>query len=265
MMVPDAAAAAGAVRPRVLVWGENHHEQHHENVRRIYPDTMHETIAAGLRRELGTTAHVRTATLDEPEHGLSEAALEQTDVLFWWGHLQHDLVQDDIVERVHRHVLAGMGLIALHSAHLSKIFTRLMGTSCTLRWRQGDDREVIWTVAPTHPIAEGVPHPLVLPAQEMYGEHFDVPAPDELVFVSGFSGGEVFRSGMTYSRGYGRIFYFSPGDQDYPVYHDRDIQRILANAARWAHQGRPRRSPRLAMYASNDFVTPREWDGTPIS
>ena len=262
-MVPD--ATTGAVRSRILVWGENFHEQHHEAVRRIYPGTMHETIAAALRRELGPVTQVRTATLDDPDHGLSEAALEQTDVLFWWGHLQHDAVRDEVVERVHRHVLAGMGLVALHSAHFSKIFIRLMGTSCTFRWRQGDDREVIWTVAPTHPIAEGVPHPLVLPAQEMYGEHFDVPAPDELVFVSGFSGGEVFRSGMTYSRGYGRIFYFSPGDQDYPVYHDRDIQRILANAARWAHQGRPRRTPRIAMYAAGDFVTPREWDGTPLS
>lgn len=257
-------AAPSDVRSRVLVWGENHHEKHHEVPRRIYPDTMHETIAAGLRRELGPTTQVRTATLDDPEHGLSEAVLEQTDVLFWWGHLQHHAVDDEVVERVHRHVLAGMGLVALHSAHFSKIFIRLMGTTCTLRWRQGDDREVIWTVAPTHPIAEGVPHPLVLPAQEMYGEHFDVPAPDELVFVSGFSGGEVFRSGMTYSRGYGRIFYFSPGDQDYPVYHDRDIQRILANAARWAHQDRQRRSPRIAMYASNDFATAREWNGTPI-
>ena len=129
---------------------------------------------------------------------------------------RHDFVEDEVVERVHRHVLAGMGLVVLHSAHFSKIFIRLMGTTCSLRWRQGTDREVIWTVAPTHPIAAGVPQPLVLPAQEMYGEHFDVPVPDDLVFVSGFTGGEVFRSGMTYSRGHGRIFYFSPGDQDYP-------------------------------------------------
>src|SRR5690606_23208875 len=138
-----------------------------------------------------------------------------------------------VVERVQRHVLGGMGLIPLHSAHFSKIFIRLMGTTCSLRWRQGDDRELVWTVAPTHPIARGIPHPLVIPAQEMYGEFFDVPAPDELLSVWGFSGGEVFRSGMPFSRGHGRIFYFSPGDQDYPVYHQPEIRRVLANAVEW--------------------------------
>jgi trehalose utilization protein len=251
-------------RIRVLVWGENFHEKHDELPRQIYPDTMHGTIAAALRDRLGADAVVETATLDDPEHGLTEERLAETDVLFWWGHMRHDYVEDAVVERVHRHVLAGMGLVVLHSAHFSKIFIRLMGTTCSLRWRQGTDREVIWTVAPTHPIAAGVPQPLVLPAQEMYGEHFDVPVPDDLVFVSGFTGGEVFRSGMTYSRGRGRIFYFSPGDQDYPVYHQPGIQLVLANAARWVYQNRPRALPRLAMHEVNDFGTPREWDGSPI-
>ncbi len=249
---------------RVLVWGENHHEKHDAVPQQIYPDTMHETIAAGLRRSLGDQVVVETATLDDDEHGLTEERLERTDVLLWWGHMRHDAVADDVVSRVHRHVLAGMGLIALHSAHFSKIFIALMGTTCTLRWRQGTDRELVWTVAPTHPIAEGVAQPIVLPAQEMYGEFFDVPTPDDLVFVSGFTGGEVFRSGMTFSRGHGRIFYFSPGDQDYPVYHDPNIQRVLANAVRWAHQSRARVAPRIAMHRENDFDTPREWDGTPL-
>jgi trehalose utilization protein len=246
---------------RVVVWGENHHEKHHEVPQRLYPDTMHGTIAAGLRRLLPADAEVTTATLDDPEHGLSEERLAATDVLFWWGHIRHDAVDDAVVERVHRHVLGGMGLVVLHSGHFSKIFIRLMGTTCSLRWRQGEDRELVWTVAPTHPIAAGVPHPLVIEAQEMYGEFFDVPTPDELVFVSSFSGGEVFRSGMTFSRGYGRIFYFSPGDQDYPVYHQGDIQRVLANAAQWARQERPRAAPRIAMHRTGEFDTPREWDG----
>lgn len=223
---------------------------------------MHETIAGGLRRRLGAMAVVDTATLDDPEHGLTEERLAATDVLFWWGHVRHDAVDDDVAERVHRHVLAGMGLIVLHSAHFSKIFIRLMGTTCSLRWRQGVDQEVVWTVAPTHPIAAGVAQPIVLPAQEMYGEHFDVPVPDDLVFVSGFSGGEVFRSGMTYARGHGRIFYFSPGDQDYPVYHNSEIQLVLANAAQWAFQDRVREMPRIAMHRSGEFDTPREWDGS---
>lgn len=249
---------------RVLVWGENHHEKHDPIPQRIYPDTMHGTIAAGVRRLLGDDVVVETATFDDDEHGLTEERLADTDVLIWWGHMRHDDVADAVVERVHRHVLSGMGLLALHSAHFSKIFIRLMGTTCTLRWRQSTDRELVWTIAPTHPIAEGVAQPIVLPAQEMYGEFFDVPNPDDLVFVSGFSGGEVFRSGMTFSRGHGRIFYFSPGDQDYPVYHDANIQRVIANAVRWAHQSRPRVAPRIGMYHEGDFDTPREWDGSPL-
>ncbi|GAA1541427.1 trehalose utilization protein [Microbacterium ginsengiterrae] len=249
---------------RVLVWGENHHEKVDAVPQRIYPDTMHGTIAAALRQHLGDADVVETATFDDAEHGLTEERLQRTDVLLWWGHMRHDDVDDEVVARVHRHVLGGMGLIALHSAHFSKIFIALMGTTCSLRWRQGDDRELVWTVAPTHPIAQGVPQPIVLPAQEMYGEFFDVPTPDDLVFVSGFTGGEVFRSGMTFSRGHGRIFYFSPGDQDYPVYHDPSIQLVLANAVRWAHQDRPRTSPRIAMHETGDFHTPREWDGTPL-
>jgi len=245
----------------VVVWGENHHEKHHDIPRALYPDTMHGTIAAGLRTLLGEDVVVETATLDDDEHGLTEERLARTDVLFWWGHLRHDAVDDIVVERVHRHVLAGMGLVALHSAHYSKIFIRLMGTTCSLRWRQAQDRELVWTVAPSHPIARGVPQPIVIPAQEMYGEFFDVPAPDELVFVSNFSGGEVFRSGMTFSRGHGRIFYFSPGDQDYPVYHHPDIQRVLANAARWAVVDRPRALPRLAMHREGEHAIPREWNG----
>lgn len=249
---------------RVLVWGENHHEKHDDVPRRIYPETMHGTIAAGLRTLLGANVVVETATLDDDEHGLTDERLARTDVLLWWGHVRHDAVADEVVDRVKHHVLGGLGLIALHSAHFSKIFIRLMGTTCSLRWRQAEDRELVWTVAPTHPIAEGVPQPIVIPAQEMYGEFFDVPTPDDLVFVSGFSGGEVFRSGMTFSRGHGRIFYFSPGDQDYPVYHDAGVQRVLANAVRWAFQDRERAIPRIGMYRENDFHTPREWDGSAL-
>ena len=219
---------------RVTVWGENVHERSEEHVRAIYPDGMHATVAAGLEALLGDRVRVRTATLDQPEHGLPEAVLEETDVLTWWGHRAHDQVDDAVVERVHGAVLGGMGLLALHSAHYSKIFTRLLGTSCSLRWRNAAERELVWTVDPAHPIAAGVPQPIVIDAQEMYGEPFDIPAPDELVFISSFAGGEVFRGGCCFRRGRGRIFYFSPGDQDYPVYHHPDVQRVLANAALWA-------------------------------
>ncbi|MGT2463669.1 ThuA domain-containing protein [Sinomonas atrocyanea] len=239
---------------RVTVWGEYRHELHEEHVAAIYPDGMHATIADGIRENLGDRAVVRTATLDEPEHGLTEEVLAQTDVLTWWGHAAHGEVSDDVVDRVHRHVLSGMGLIVLHSGHWSKIFTKLMGTTCTLRWRSEQDRELVWTVNPTHPIARGVPHPIDIPAQEMYGEYFDIPAPDELVFVSSFSGGEVFRSGCTFRRGHGKIFFFSPGDQDYPVYHHRDVRRVIANGVEWALADRPERAyPTLLRYDTGEF------------
>jgi trehalose utilization protein len=162
-------------------------------------------------------------------------------VLVWWGHAAHDHVRDDVVERVHRHVLSGLGLVVLHSGHWSKIFQRLMGTTCTLRWRAADDRELLWTVDPTHPIARDVPHPLVIDREEMYGEFFDIPAPDELVFLSTFSGGEVFRSGCTFRRGHGKVFYFRPGDQEYPTYHHPGVRRVIANAVEWAVTDRPQR------------------------
>jgi trehalose utilization protein len=206
---------------------------------------MHGAIAEGIAEHLGDRARVRTATLDEPEHGLTEETVAATDVLVWWGHIAHGEVADEVVERVQRHVLAGLGLVVLHSGHLSKIFTRLMGTTCTLRWRNGTDRELVWTVNPSHPIAAGVPHPIVIDEQEMYGELFDIPAPDELVFVSSFSGGEVFRSGCVFRRGHGKIFYFSPGDQDYPVYHHPDVRRVIANAVAWAAPTAERRRPEL--------------------
>lgn len=239
---------------RVTVWGENRHEKIEEHVRKIYPDGMHETIADGIRENLGDGTVVRTVTLDDPEHGLTEEALQDTDVLVWWGHAAHGEVADEVVERVHRHVLSGMGLIVLHSGHWSKIFMKLMGTSCTLRWRSEHDRELIWTVDPTHPIAEGVPHPLEIEEDEMYGEFFDIPAPDELIFISTFSGGEAFRSGCTFHRGHGKIFYFRPGDQDYPTYHHKDVRRVIANGVKWARTTRPERAvPVLLRYETGEF------------
>lgn len=226
---------------RVTVWNENVHETRDADVAERYPKGIHGAIRDGLLGHL-PDALVRTATLQEPEHGLTDDVLRSTDVLMWWGHAAHDEVADDVVDRVHQHVLSGMGLVVLHSGHWSKIFTRLMGTTCTLNWRSERDRELVWTVDPTHPIAAGVPSPLVIDEQEMYGEFFDIPAPDELVFISSFSGGEVFRSGCTFRRGFGKIFYFSPGDQAFPVYHHRDVHLVLANGVRWAAPSQPGRT-----------------------
>jgi trehalose utilization protein len=256
------APTPSATPIRVTVWGENRHEQIEEHVAKIYPQGMHTTIAEGIAENLGDGCVVRTATLDDPEHGLTEDVLAQTDVLTWWGHAAHGEVADEVVERVHRHVLSGMGLVVLHSGHWSKIFVKLMGTSCTLRWRSEHDRELLWTVDPTHPIAQGVPHPLIIDEDEMYGEFFDIPAPDELVFVSSFTGGEVFRSGCTFRRGHGKIFYFRPGDQDYPTYHHRDVRKVIANGVRWARTDRPERShPELLRYETGEFFTGRSYAG----
>lgn len=238
---------------RVTVWGENLHEQRHEKVKAVYPNGMHSTIAEGIREYSGSSVSVRTATLDQPEHGLTEEVLAETDVLTWWGHMGHHLVADDVVDRVQDRVLSGMGLVVLHSGHWSKIFTRLMGTTCALRWRD-DDRETLWTVNPAHPIAQGVPPVFQIPEQEMYGEYFDIPQPDELVFISSFKGGEVFRSGCCFVRGQGRIFYFSPGHETYPVYYQAEVRRVIANAVAWV---RPTTNGRYA--TSTCIHSPLRW------
>jgi trehalose utilization protein len=261
--VEETIEGVSVSRPiRVTVWGENVHEQREPEVAARYPDGMHGAIAQGVEENLGDRVIVRTATLEQPEHGLTEEVLQNTDVLTWWGHAAHADVADEVVERVHRHVLAGMGLIVLHSGHWSKIFTKLMGTTCTLRWRSAHDRELVWTVDPTHPIAQGVPHPLIIDEDEMYGEFFDIPAPDELVFISSFSGGEVFRSGLTFKRGHGKIFYFRPGDQDYPTYHHKDVRKVIANAVEWAVTQRPERAtPTLLRYETGEFFTGHGYGG----
>lgn len=222
---------------QVLVWGENVHERENAVVRSLYPEGMHTTIAQTLESEGDIAA--RTATLQEPEHGLTEEALARTDVLVWWGHKAHGLVEDEVVERVARRVWEGMGLILLHSAHFSKIFKRLMGTPCAVKWREAGERERLWVVNPRHPIAHGLPEHFALEHEEMYGEPFSVPEPLETVFISWFQGGEVFRSGLTYRRGAGNIFYFRPGHETYPTYHDATVGQVLRNAVRWAYQPAP--------------------------
>ncbi|MGI6208750.1 MAG: ThuA domain-containing protein [Anaerolineae bacterium] len=218
---------------RVTVWNEFRHEKRSQEIAAVYPEGIHGAIASFLRGQPGL--EVRTATLDEPEHGLTEEVLAQTDVLTWWGHMAHGEVSDEIVDRIQqRVVLDGMGLICLHSAHFSKIFKRLMGTTCNLRWREIGEKERIWVVEQGHPIADGLGEYFEIPHTEMYGERFDIPAPDTLVFVSWFPGGEVFRSGCCYHRGRGKIFYFRPGHETFPIFHQPEVQRVISNAVRWA-------------------------------
>ncbi len=236
---------------RILVWNEFRHEQHNETVKAIYPNGIHTVIADFLNNDGFST---NTATLDEQEHGLTEAVLAETDVLLWWGHMAHEEVDDLIVTRVQERVLAGMGLIILHSGHFSKIFKRIMGTTCDLKWREAGEVERIWILEPGHPIANGLGEYFEVPRAEMYGEFFDIPAPDTLVLMSWFEGGEVFRSGCCYQRGAGRIFYFRPGHETYPIYYQEEIQRVIINAVRWAAPGNP---VRVDFGNVSEFMKPR--------
>src|ERR1019366_4948659 len=221
---------------RIVVWGENVHEHKSAKVKEIYPQGMHAAIAAGLSRLL-PEAEVATATLQEPEHGLTSERLARTDVLTWWGHLAHDQVSDEVARRVQARVLEGMGLIVLHSGHHSKVFRHLMGTTCSLTWREAGERERLWVCNPGHPIARGLGRFFELPKEEMYGEPFAIPGPEEQGVVSWVEGGDVFRSGCCWRRGNGSVFYFRPGHETHPTYHDANVMRVLANAAEWA---RPR-------------------------
>lgn len=216
---------------RVRLWNEFRHERTNPAVEAVYPDGIHGAIAKGIAQEHLT---IQTATLDDPDQGITPEILAETDVLFWWGHKAHKEVLDETVNHVQQAVLAGMGLVVLHSGHESKVFQRLMGTSGALRWREAAEREILWNLEPAHPILEGVGECVELPHEEMYGERFDIPTPDETLMISWFQGGEVFRSLCTWRRGHGRIVYFRPGHETYPTYHDANILRILGNAAQWA-------------------------------
>jgi len=220
---------------RVTVWNEFHHEKNNPAIKAIYPNGMHAVIRDALCVNEDITA--RLAELDEPENGLTQEILDNTDVLIWWGHYLHQRVSDEVVERVYNRVIAGMGLIVLHSGHGSKIFRRLMGTNThRLRWRDDGDMARLWVMDYAHPIAEGLGDYFELPAEEVYCEHFDIPAPDDLVFVTWAPGGEIFRSGCCWHRGLGRVFYFQPGHETYPIYYDPNIQRVITNAVRWAYR-----------------------------
>ena len=215
---------------KVTVWNENQHEKKDPIVLEYYPGGLHGYIANFLKCD---DIETRTATLDDEECGLTDEVLADTDVLVWWGHRAHDKVPDEVVERVQKYVLAGMGLVVLHSGHHSKIFRKLMGTTCNLKWRN-NARERIWTVMPNHPIAAGVDETFVLDPEEMYGECFDIPNPDDVIFMGWFNGGEVFRSGCTWTRGHGRIFYFQPGHETNRAFQNENVQRVIKNGVRWA-------------------------------
>ncbi len=215
---------------RVTVWHEHRHEKKHPKVQEVYPDGMHTVMKSAIEEHLGADVEVRTALLDDADHGLSDDVLDETDVMTWWGHAAHGDVKDEIAQKVAERVRRGMGLVVLHSGHYSKPFKLLMGTNCHLKWREAAEIERLWNVSPGHPITAGLEKDYIeLAETEMYGEHFDIPDPDELVFVSWFEGGEVFRSGCVWKRGAGKVFYFRPGHETFPIYYNPEVRRVLAN------------------------------------
>ena len=245
---------------RTVIWGENVHEQKNKVVAEIYPDGMHNCIAAALKAD--GAIETSTAVLQDPEHGLSAERLAKTDVLIWWGHAAHGEVSDAVVERVCEAVWSGMGIIFLHSAHFSKPFKRLMGGPCNLTWREAGERERLWVTNRNHPITNGLPDYFELENEEMYGEPFGVPEPLETVFISWFQGGEVFRSGLTYKRGAGNVFYFRPGHETYPTYHDANVQRVIRNAVNWAYNpmarlADPTRAPNVPVEQAPEKIEER--------
>lgn len=215
----------------VTVWNENIHERELSEIKAVYPEGIHKQIESFLIKN--DDMNVRCVTLDDPDQGLGEDVLSSTDVLIYWAHCAHEKVSDEAVERVVNHIQRGMGFIALHSAHFCKIMKRALGTTMTLSWKD-DDSERLFVTCPSHPIAKGVDNVIELPHEELYGEFFDIPKPDDVVFMGWFKSGAVFRSGVTFTRGNGHIFYFQPGHEAYPIYYDKNIQKIIMNAVRWA-------------------------------
>lgn len=199
----------------------------------VYPNDVNSTIAEHLNEHADIVA--KAVSIDHAEQGVSTELLDWCDVLLWWGHLRHDDVSDTTVDRVERYVRErGVGYIGLHSGHYARPFKRLIGTSGDLgSVRDEGETEQIEVVSPSHPIAAGI-NDFSLPQVEMFGEPYDIPEPDDVIFESNFANGGEFRSGVTFTFGAGRGFYFRPGHEEYRIYHDLTVRTILANATRWA-------------------------------
>ena len=215
----------------VTIWNEFRHEKQSESIKKIYPEGLHAAIAKGIA---APDLNIRLAALDDAENGLPDDVLLNTDVLIWWGHCAHGEVPDALVAKVLKRIQEGMGLIVLHSGHFSKIFKKVTGCSCSLKWRDVGERERLWNICPTHPITQGIGDYFEIPHEEMYGERFDIPEDGKIIFISHFEGGNVFRSGVAFERGYGKVFYFQPGHETYPVYYQQEVLQVIGNAVRWA-------------------------------
>ena len=215
---------------RVTIWNEFHHEKTNDEAKALYPNGIHATIRDFLASD--ETLDIRLAALCDEDQGLPEDVLNQTDVLVWWGHMKHGEVSDELVERIRQRVYNGMGFVALHSAHHSKPFKAILGTTGNLAWGR-EQKAIIWNLCPSHPIAAGIPSNFTI-FDEMYGEPFFIPKPDDLIFGTWYEDGNIFRGGCTYTRGLGKIFYFHPGHETCPSFHNPYVQQIIHQGIHWA-------------------------------
>lgn len=217
---------------RVTVWNEYRHEKKHAHVAELYPKGIHGKVAEFLGE--CEDLEIRLAALDDPDCGLPDEVLESTDVLIWWGHVAHNEVPDALADKIRDRVYLGkMGFIALHSGHKSKPFMKIVGTNGNLSWGR-NQKEVVWNLLPSNPIAAGIPDHFTLEEEELYSEPFYIPQPDALVFGSWFEDGNIFRSGACFLRGAGKVFYFQPGHETCRSFYNPYVQRIIKNAVYWA-------------------------------
>ena len=217
---------------RVTLFTEYNASMDCDEAKASYPNGgMNPALEAFLKTENEVTTIIHSDGDDGS--ALTEEILKNTDVLVWWGHWYHGSVNDKVADMVVEFVNRGMGFIALHSAHASKPFRRLVGTNGSLSWREMGENERLWVIEKAHPITKGLGDYVDIPHEEMYGEPFAIPAPDELLFISWFKGGEVMRSGCVFNRGYGKVFYFRPGHETLPTYLNPQIQQIVLNAVKY--------------------------------
>jgi len=213
---------------KALVWSE------FTEPKDVYPKGIHGDIAEYLNASGNVEAKV--VQLSDPDQGVSQAMLDWADVLLWWGHQKHRDVTDETVQRIVKSVKeGGMGYFAMHSAHYSRGLIAILGTPCGLGSVGDGGAESISVVMPDHPIAKGVSD-FVVPRTEYFGEPFGVPEPEAVVFKSTFEKGDNiwFRSGCCWTVGKGRVFYFRPGHETYPIMRQPEVQKVIYNATLWS-------------------------------
>jgi trehalose utilization protein len=224
------AAPAKGKKPgkvRVLLWSEQ------TEPRDVYPTGISGALADHLNQHKEFEA--KTAKLDDPDAGVGEAALAETDVLVWFGHKKHGAVPDDAVERVVKHIRErGMGFVGLHSTHFAKPLKKALNdTGAWSSYKNFGQPEQMWVVLPKHPIAKGLKD-FTIPKEEIYTEPFEVPEPEAVIVEGTWPSGHRNRECMVWTLDKGRFVYIRAGHEDYPIYFMPEMQTLVRNGVLWA-------------------------------